>query len=329
MATNQPYDPPWKKILSVFFRPALELCFPAIAADIDWEKGCEFLDKEFEQIVRQSETGSRYVDKLAKVWRNNGSEQWVLLHVEVQVQWEADLARRLFDYYSRIRQRYDRPVATIVILADEHSQWRPSAYESEIWGCKIKLEYPVTKLLDLAVDEAKLLENPNPFAIVVLAHVQSLRTRKDAGQQYYWKKRLTQLGYERGYTRDQILDLFTFIDWVIVLPEELSTKFDAEMTKFETERRMEYITSTERRGIEKGRLEGMQQGMQQGIQKGQIETLRENILDILNARFDLVPYTVNETIKGITDVSRLKSLVRQASTTPSTADFLKLFSAAN
>lgn len=53
--------------------------------------------------------------------------------------------------------------------------------------------------------------------------------------------------YERGYSREEILELFRFIDWVMALPQELEDRFDGELSAFEEERRMKYVTSIERR----------------------------------------------------------------------------------
>ena|SRR5215813_1643652 len=43
-----------------------------------------------------------------------------------------------------------------------------------------------------------------------------------------------------------------FLDWVLWLPEDLGAEFDARMGEYEEIRKMEYVTSTERRGIKKG-----------------------------------------------------------------------------
>ena len=59
-----------------------------------------------------------------------------------------------------------------------------------------------------------------------------------------------------GYTRQDILDLFRFIDWIMVLPEELEARFQTELAHLEEETSMPYITSIERMGIERGRQEG-------------------------------------------------------------------------
>src|SRR5882672_818405 len=71
------YDSPWKEALDAYFEAFLALLFPAIHAQLDWSRGHESLDKEFQQIVREAESGRRYVDKLVKVWTKDGEERWV------------------------------------------------------------------------------------------------------------------------------------------------------------------------------------------------------------------------------------------------------------
>ena len=48
------------------------------------------------------------------------------------------------------------------------------------------------------------------------------------------------------------------------LPEELEKGLWTEIQKFEEETKMEYVSSVERIGMQKGREEGIQQGIQQG-----------------------------------------------------------------
>jgi hypothetical protein len=48
----------------------------------------------------------------------------VLVHIEVQGQPERDFARRMFVYYYRIFDRYERPIMSVAILADEQADWR-------------------------------------------------------------------------------------------------------------------------------------------------------------------------------------------------------------
>lgn len=65
-------------------------------------KGYEFMDQEFQQIVRDAELGKRLADKLVKIWRKNGQLTLVLAHIEVQSQYESGFAQRMFVYNYRI-----------------------------------------------------------------------------------------------------------------------------------------------------------------------------------------------------------------------------------
>jgi hypothetical protein len=215
----------------------------------------------------------------------------------------------MFDYYSRICQRYNRPVASVAILADAHPRWQPSAYEQALWNCKVRLEFPVVKLRDLAANEAQLLRNPNPFAIVVLAQIKALQTQGALRQRRVWKTTLARLGYERSYPKRTILDLFSFVDWVMVLPGKLEREFDAEHTQFEEARSMKYVTNIERRGIEKGR------------QEGQIRSQQESVLAVLETRFGEIPYDLREAVTATGDLARLKRWHRLAIQLASLAEF--------
>jgi hypothetical protein len=81
-------DSPWKEALEHFLDAFLALCFPEVHAGIDWTRGYESLDKELQQIIREAAVGKRLADKLFKVWRKDGNEAWLLIHIEVQGQRE-------------------------------------------------------------------------------------------------------------------------------------------------------------------------------------------------------------------------------------------------
>ena len=52
--------------------------------------------------------------KLAKL----SNERWIYIHVEVQGTMQTEFAKRMFVYNNRIFDRYDRPVASLAVLAD-------------------------------------------------------------------------------------------------------------------------------------------------------------------------------------------------------------------
>ncbi len=57
--------------------------------------------------------------------------------------------------------------------------------------------------------------------------------------------------YKQGYTKKDILELFRFIDWIMVLPEELKNQFTEQIYKYEEETHMQYITNIEQKGIQR------------------------------------------------------------------------------
>ncbi len=78
------YDSPWKEIIEEYFQDFMTFFFPKAAQEIDWSKGYEFLDKEFQKVVREASSKQGRVDKLVKVWRKTGEQAWVYIHIDVQ-----------------------------------------------------------------------------------------------------------------------------------------------------------------------------------------------------------------------------------------------------
>ncbi len=258
-AARDDYDSPWKEALERYFPDFLALLFPRIHTAIDWSKGHEFLDKELQQVVRDAETGRRHADKLAKVYTREGAETWVLVHVEVQGDAEAGFAERMYIYNYRIFDKYRTDIVSLAVLADATATFRPSAYARERWGCALNFCFPTCKLLDLNARWAELEADPNPFALVVMAHLKAQES-KDGPTRKGWKMRLVRLLYQRGYGREDILELFRVLDWLLQLPDGLEREFKRELIAFEEQTNMPYITSIERLSHKEGHKEGHQEG---------------------------------------------------------------------
>jgi hypothetical protein len=109
----------------------------------------------------------------------------------------------------------------------------------------------VEKLLDWHARWAELEANPNPFALVVMAHLEAQES-KDGATRNGWKLRLVRLLYGRGYTRQQILEIFRVLDWILQLPRDLELEFTRELMAFEGQAKMPYITSIQRIGRQEG-----------------------------------------------------------------------------
>ncbi len=301
------FDSPWKEATEFYFEDFLSLLFAEVHAAIDWSRGYEFLDKELQQIVRDAELGRRYVDKLVKVWLKNGDEKWILIHIEIQGDEEAEFGQRMFVYYIRLFDKYDRPVVSLAVLADENPKWRPSRYQSTLCGCAVRFEFPSVKLLDFRDRWSELEQSQNRIAVVVMAHLKAKETTRDPASRLRWKIQLVRYLFERGWTRQDILELFRLIDWLMVLPDDLERVFAADLVTIEKEKQMPYITSFERRAIEQGLTQGLTQGLSQGLSQGQIEGLRDTIQAVLEVRFGRIDPQTLEELKAITDIAALQS----------------------
>ena len=77
--SSNSFDSAWKEVVEAYLPEFVAFFFPDAHAAIDWDKGFEFLDQELQQVVRDAELGKRLVDKLVKVYLNDGEEAWILL----------------------------------------------------------------------------------------------------------------------------------------------------------------------------------------------------------------------------------------------------------
>ena len=112
------YDSPWKTVLERYFPDFLAFFFPDAHADIDWTHGYSLLDKELQKVVRDAKLGRRWADSLIRVTGREGDEDWLLVHVEVQGQNQADFAQRMFVYNYRLYDRYAKPVVSLAVLGE-------------------------------------------------------------------------------------------------------------------------------------------------------------------------------------------------------------------
>jgi predicted DNA-binding ribbon-helix-helix protein len=109
---------------------------------------------------------------------------------------------------------------------------------------------------------AELEASDNPFGVVVLAHLQAQAKRQDTPERKEVKLNLVRRLYERGYPRQDVINLFRFLDWCILLSKPLEQEFWQALRAFEEERNMPYITSVERIGAERGERIGFERGVQ-------------------------------------------------------------------
>ncbi len=252
------------------------------------------------------------MDKLVKVWRKDGSEVWVLLHVEVQTQRERGFALRMFVYNYRIFDRYNRKVVSLAVLADDAPNWRPSRYEDELWGWSVRMNFLPVKLLDYAGREAELEADSNPFARIVLAHLKALETRRDPEQRRLWKFRLVRGLYEHGFQAEDVRQLFRLIDWLMELPTVLDEVFWNDVQHYQEEMAVPFVTTPERIGIKRVQLTMLEKLLRHNFGEEGVQLLPE-----IKALEDIDKYlAVYLVLVEATDLAEVRRAIATAAAPP-------------
>ncbi|MGD1700464.1 transposase [Dapis sp. BLCC M229] len=313
------YDEPWKAAISEYFESFLSFFYPEIYVSINWQKKPVSLDKELEQITASATTEKRYADKLYQAWLLDNQEIWILIHIEVQSQYDREFSERMFIYNYRVFDLYNKPVISLAILGDENPSWRPNSYQYGLEKSQMRLDFAIVKLLDYQWEE--LEANNNLFAIVVMAHLKTKSTTSNLTEREQWKWQLVRSLYDRGLTKFDIINLFKFIDKMMTLPPELESNFQTKVNQYEEEQRMEFLSTIEELAIERGQKIGLERGAK--------ETYRQNILDLLERRFNSLPETLVKAVNEIDDLAWLKQLHLETITVSSVSEFEELLSRRN
>jgi hypothetical protein len=300
------YDETWKEAIGDYFDSFLAFFYPQVYQQIDWTKTPISLDKELEQITASAESKTRHADKLFQVWLLDNQEIWILIHVEVQSQYDKEFSQRMFIYNYRAFDLYQKPVISLAILGDETKSWRPNSYQYGFGSSQLIFNFSIVKLLDYQWEE--LEQSNNIFAIVVMAHLKTKATNSNLSAREQWKWNLARLLYERGYNRKEIVDLYKVIDLMMALSEDLQLSFDQKFANYQEERKMPLVTNIERRAIE----------------RTEKKTQKQNIIKLLQVRFGDIPENLIASINQIDDTSFLEQIFVSAINVSSLEEFAQL-----
>lgn len=289
-------DGAWKQVLDRWFQPFL-LCFwPHIEKKIDWTYPFEDLGQELQSFTNHSMVGKQVVDKLYKVRAKSGADTMVLIHVEVQGAKEIGFEKRLFEYSYKIYDKYQLSITPLVVLSDENSDWRPQTFELRALDDYLVHIYNFhqVKLLDWRGQEESLLDSKNPFESLIAIHLHAQQTRHQPKTRFNIKFAIIRHLFERGWGKDDILSFYTFLDGVMRLPKRFEREYHSMMMNLEQEKHVNYITSAEYFGIQKGMKKGRQEGVQKGIRQAKLE-------DAKKMREKGIAYAMVKEITGLSD----------------------------
>jgi hypothetical protein len=229
------YDYEWKLLLENHFEKAIAFFLPEIYPLVDFNVAPIFLEQEIQDTIEKTVDGKKqkrkYADKLAKVRFKDGVDKWILIHIEIQSTFQTSFSRRMFGYYYWISAKYDNPdIVALAIYTGSKVSKHHNIYQKKFHGTELTYKFKVYEVRKQ--DEAQLLSSDNPFALVVLASLYVLKSKKDVGSRFQYKRKLVELTREKGYTNAEIIGLLRFIRYIVSVPSNLTLELDIEIANY-------------------------------------------------------------------------------------------------
>jgi len=236
-----------------------------------------------------------------------------ILHLEFQLEHQADFPRRMCSYYGALVEQFKLPVVAIALYLKPRRSPIPDEYAVELGGQVVnRFTYPVLKLWDY-VDEIRSGQYRG------LAPLLTMLVR-DPDENLLREERKLILDETDLQKRGHLLTVAVTIASRYFDKAFLYRFFREEVEQM---REMSFIEEWIQEGIEEGIQEGIQEGIEQGQEQG-AQVQRETILQILLTRFDTHPQQVEplaRQLEVISDLSKLKDLADHALRDFSLANF--------
>lgn len=312
------YDQRLKLLVTLFFREFLELFFPEFAAEIDWSRTLEFLDKELQTIVPKAVR--KTVDVLVKAHTRRAVEspgqlRCLLLHVELEAKRSRrQLARRMFRYFSRGLDWFNLPIIPIAVylkVGGDGIGWQ--TLELTYWNHPIvRFEFPYVGLP--ALDGESFLDSDNPLAWALTSFMRITPQRRAwVKAESLRRVARAKLDHRRQTILVECLEAFTPLD------RSQRREFERLVASepYQEARHMTKTIFDEAR--EQGFEKGIEKGLQQGIEKGKHQALHELLLLQLEQKFGPLSQRVRARLARQTEAES-RTLARKLLTAESLKD---------
>jgi len=271
------YDGLWKKIIGELFEQFTAFFAPDLHEEIDFSADFDALQQELNQEIMSQKGGKAIADKLFKVYLKNGKEKWFLIHVEVQDKDEEGFSDRMFRYFYRIYDRFDREIYAIALMTDVKKSKYAGPFNYSFYGTEINYRYNTYDFYGKDIEQLK--QSSNPFATAVVAGIYASKSKQDVEIRYELKKSLVTSILEKYDTAaettiDHLNSLIYFVDNLLKLPEEMKHKLREELNPYlgeEVITKMRAEKSNQPPTIAELIKDYKQEGREEGIEKGKRE----------------------------------------------------------
>ncbi|MGL6185842.1 MAG: Rpn family recombination-promoting nuclease/putative transposase [Clostridium chrysemydis] len=292
------FDAAWKTILEAFEIEMVELLFPEVYPEIDWNLGTESLDNDLREIAREifDKDSSKTIisDKIIKVRTKNNKNKIIFIHIEVQSYSSGDevFSERMFKYFYRLFDKFkykNKEEGEIIAAAiytykgdsgkDKNYIYKPLKFKENI------LQYNF-KVIDVEKMDLNILSEENPLKLVFKMAKKLLKTSSKDIDIFNSKIELAEelRLYDKVKNEEQVKALVDFLEYLFLIKDKfLEEKFeDYKKSKggvykmtVEEVRRLYYEGKGIEKGIEKGKIEGFKEAISKIIDVLDDKTISE------------------------------------------------------
>ncbi|GGK04845.1 hypothetical protein GCM10007063_28950 [Lentibacillus kapialis] len=183
---------------------------PDLHNEIDFAQPPDFLKQELYKEIIEEKKGKLVADEIAKVFLKDGTERWILIHIEVQGAAGEDFGERMFRYFYRIYDRFNREVYALALITDREAE-HANGFHYSFHGTKVDYTYNVYNFQDQSI--AKLEQPPNPFAHAVIAGIYASKTKNDSNMRYVFKRKLMIQILQRFATQQEAPPAYIYLHY--------------------------------------------------------------------------------------------------------------------
>lgn len=292
------FDAAWKTILEAFEIEMVELLFPEVYPEIDWNLGTESLDNDLREIAREifDKDSSKTIisDKIIKVRTKDNKNKIIFIHIEVQSYSSGDevFSERMFKYFYRLFDKFkykNKEEGEIIAAAiytykgdsgkDKNYIYKPLKFKENI------LQYNF-KVIDVEKMDLNILSEENPLKLVFKMAKKLLKTSSKDIDIFNSKIELAEelRLYDKVKNEEQVKALVDFLEYLFLIKDKfLEEKFeDYKKSKggvykmtVEEVRRLYYEGKGIEKGIEKGKIEGFKEAISKIIDVLDDKTISE------------------------------------------------------
>ena len=218
------FDGNWKEIIIEFFEDFVAFFLPKLYPHVDFSRKPEILEQELIQILEAiGSDGKRVADKLLKVWLKDGTEKWILVHIEIQSYFEKWFSKRMYQIFSMIFHKYDHKIVAVAIYTNTKTPRFYNRFVEENFGTSVIYRFIGYRIM--RQKESDLLASDNIFSLFVLSNYYVNKTRKDLRKRLELKEKMMELADERQISRTRMGRFFFFIDNIMKIPLNLQHEF--------------------------------------------------------------------------------------------------------